>query len=205
MAATPDEQAGFASDDDVPIRYMARTRAYYAAIGYTTPVSLGALCRSAVPAAAPAAVALARRASITTAAPFDPSKGDQGPGAPYNGSAKFYQVYADDIAKPYDLRISHIAYDRVHTTATDSDSWFPLPQLQRFAATAGSARSRRASSARRPIAAIASRSRPTRRRSWRAAAPTASMPRCWCRTARSATRPSAWWRAISKPTASPPW
>ena len=33
----PDEQLGFAPDDDVPIGYMARTRDYYAAIGYDTP------------------------------------------------------------------------------------------------------------------------------------------------------------------------
>ena len=33
----------------------------------------------------------------------------------------------------HDLRISHIAYDRVHTTADDSGTWFPLPQLRRLA------------------------------------------------------------------------
>jgi len=32
------------------------------------------------------------------------------------------------------LRISHIAYDRAHTSADDSGTWFPLPQLKRFAA-----------------------------------------------------------------------
>jgi hypothetical protein len=32
------------------------------------------------------------------------------------------------------LRISHIAYDRVHTSAEDSGTWFPLPQLLRLAA-----------------------------------------------------------------------
>ena len=35
---TPSEgEFGFADDDDAPIGYMARTRDYYAAIGYTTP------------------------------------------------------------------------------------------------------------------------------------------------------------------------
>jgi hypothetical protein len=33
------------------------------------------------------------------------------------------------------LRISHIAYDRVHTSADDSGTWFPLPQLRRLAAS----------------------------------------------------------------------
>ena len=33
----------------------------------------------------------ARIAIVTTAAPFQPDKGDQGPGAPYNGKSKFFQ------------------------------------------------------------------------------------------------------------------
>ncbi len=37
MTAASDDQLGFAPDDDAPIGYMARTRDYYAAIGYTTP------------------------------------------------------------------------------------------------------------------------------------------------------------------------
>ena len=49
---------------------------------------------------------------VTTAAPYRPDKGDQGPGAPYNGGAKFYQVYSGDTSQPHDLRISHIGYDR---------------------------------------------------------------------------------------------
>jgi len=73
-------------------------------------------------------------AIVTTAAPFQPDKGDQGPGAAYNGSAKFYQVYSGDTSHDHDLRISHIGYDRTHTTATDSNTWFPLPALRRAAA-----------------------------------------------------------------------
>ena len=37
-------------------------------------------------------------------------------------------------SKQHDLRISHIGYDRKHTTATDSGTWFPLPQLLKAAA-----------------------------------------------------------------------
>ena len=84
--------------------------------------------------------AQSRVAIVTTAAPFDPAKGDQGPGAKYNGGAKFYSVYDGDTSKPHDLRISHIAYDRVHTSADDSGTWFPLPQLQRLASEGGSAK-----------------------------------------------------------------
>jgi D-proline reductase (dithiol) PrdB len=128
MAAPSDDELGFASDDDAPIPYMARTRAYYQAIGYATPY------RWAHYVAAPfqplrKPLKESRIAIVTTAAPFDPAKGDQGPGAKYNGGAKFYVVYDGDTSKAHDLRISHIAYDRVHTSAEDSGTWFPLPQL----------------------------------------------------------------------------
>jgi hypothetical protein len=79
-------------------------------------------------------LARCRVALITTAAPYQQDKGDQGPGAPYNAAAKFYAVYSCDSADDHDLRISHLAIDRVHTTAEDSNTWFPLPQLRRCAA-----------------------------------------------------------------------
>jgi len=71
---------------------------------------------------------------ITTAAPYQPDTGDQGPGAPYNANAKFFGVYSGDTAKDHDLRISHVAIDRQHTTAEDPASYFPLPALRRVAA-----------------------------------------------------------------------
>jgi len=74
-------------------------------------------------------LAQSRVTIVTTAAPYDPAKGDQGPGAAYNGGAKFYKVYDGDTARQHDLRISHIGYDRKHTAATDNGTWFPLPQL----------------------------------------------------------------------------
>ncbi len=128
-----DAALGFAPDYDAAIPYMQRTRDYYKAIGYTTPY------RWAHPIGAPFTplrkpLAQSRITIITTAAPYQPGKGDQGPGAAYNGSAKFYQVYDGDTSQPHDTRISHIGYDRKHTTATDSNSWFPLPQLLRLAA-----------------------------------------------------------------------
>jgi D-proline reductase (dithiol) PrdB len=132
MTVSPDDSLSFASDEDVPIPYMARTREYYQAIGYTTPY------RWAHYVAAPfqplrKPLDQSRVTIVTTAAPFDPAKGDQGPGAKYNGGAKFYSVYDGDTAKAHDLRISHIAYDRVHTSADDSGTWFPLPQLHHLA------------------------------------------------------------------------
>lgn len=123
------------ADIDAPIPYLSRIREYYQALGYGAPY------RWAHYADVPFAplkqpVAEARIALITTAAPYQPGKGEQGPGAPYNAAAKFSTVYSGDSAADHDLRISHIAYDRDHTTAEDSNSWFPLPALRR-AASAG--------------------------------------------------------------------
>ena len=132
MSGLSDEQLCFAPDDDSPVRYMARTRNYYATIGYTTPYRWAHYVEAPFqPLTKP--LKQSRVTIITTAAPFDPAKGDQGPGAKYNGGAKFYKVYDGDTTQTHDLRISHIAYDRVHTTAEDSGTWFPLPQMLRLA------------------------------------------------------------------------
>jgi Glycine/sarcosine/betaine reductase selenoprotein B (GRDB) len=133
MPDTPDDHFGFAPDYDAAIPYMQRTRDYYAAIGYTTPYRWAhyvdaPFVRLKKP------LGQSRVTIITTAAPYDPAKGDQGPGAAYNGGAKFYKVYDGDTAKEHDLRISHIGYDRKHTTATDSGTWFPLGMLRDAAA-----------------------------------------------------------------------
>jgi hypothetical protein len=132
MTVASDGLAGFASDEDVPLPYMARTRDYYLAIGYDTPYRW-AHYTSAPFQALKKPLHQSRVTIITTAAPYDPSKGDQGPGAAYNGGAKFYHVYAGATSETHDLRISHVAYDRVHTSADDSGTWFPLPQLIRLA------------------------------------------------------------------------
>ncbi|MBV1694989.1 MAG: glycine reductase [Hyphomicrobiales bacterium] len=120
--------------DDAPIAYMERTRAYYLALGYANPYRWAhftdvPFVRLAKPLSA------ARVAIITTAAPHRPDLGDQGPGAPYNASAKFYAVYSLPISGPIDLRISHVTYDRTHTTADDPATWLPLAALKEAAAS----------------------------------------------------------------------
>ena len=108
MSKTSDQPLGFAADDDAPIPYMARTRDYYQAIGYETPYRWAHYTGAPFqPLRKP--LARSRIAIVTTAAPFDPGKGDQGPGAKYNGGAKFYRVYDGDTSKTHDVRISHIA------------------------------------------------------------------------------------------------
>jgi len=124
---------GFAAEHDSPIPYMQRVRDHYLGLGYPQPY------RWAHYAEVPfqrlgKPLAQCRVALVTTAAPYQPGKGDQGPGAPYNAAAKFYAVYFGDTATDHDVRISHVAYDRAHTTAEDRNSWFPLPQLRRCAA-----------------------------------------------------------------------
>jgi D-proline reductase (dithiol) PrdB len=75
-------------------------------------------------------LARARVALITTAAPYQPGVGDQGPGAKYNAAAKFYKVYSESTDTVPDLRISHVGYDRTHTRAEDPNTWLPLARLQ---------------------------------------------------------------------------
>jgi len=128
-----DNGFGFAPDEDAPIPYRQRISDYYQALGYGAPYRWAHYAE--VPfASLEKPLADCRIGLVTTAAPFQPGKGEQGPGAPYNGAAKFYDVYSGDTAHDHDLRISHIAYDRDHTNAEDSNSWFPLPALRRAAA-----------------------------------------------------------------------
>jgi D-proline reductase (dithiol) PrdB len=124
---------GFAATHDVPIPYLQRIRDYYQALGYGAPYEWAHYAevpfhRLGVP------LSKARIALITTAAPYQPGKGDQGPGAPYNAKAKFYAVYSGDTQHDHDLRISHIAIDRKHTTAEDPAAYFPLGELRKRAA-----------------------------------------------------------------------
>jgi hypothetical protein len=58
-----------------------------------------------------------------------PELGDQGPGAAYNAAAKFFKVYTEEIEPVPNLRISHLGYDRKHSTAEDPNSWLPVPRL----------------------------------------------------------------------------
>jgi D-proline reductase (dithiol) PrdB len=132
-----DERAaefGFASAHDAPIPYLRRVRDYYQALGYGAPYEWAHYADVPFqPLRKP--LSKSRVALITTAAPYQPDKGDQGPGAPYNAAAKFYAVYSGDTSKEHDLRISHVAIDRQHTTAEDAGTYFPLNTLRQAAAS----------------------------------------------------------------------
>jgi D-proline reductase (dithiol) PrdB len=123
----------FAADHDVPIPYMQRTREYYLALGYAPYRWAHFVDAPFTPLRRP--LSQARLGLITTAAPYQPEAGDQGPGAPYNAGAKFYQVYSDSTDRVPDLRISHVGYDRRHTLAADINTYFPLARLREAAAT----------------------------------------------------------------------
>jgi hypothetical protein len=133
MSEDRDEKLGFAPDWDAPVPYMLRTREYYRAIGYTTPYRWAHYIDAPFTALTKP-LAECTLAIVTTAAPFDPAKGEQGPGAPYNSAAKFYATYSGASDARHDLRISHIGYDRNHTKADDMRAWFPLEALHAAAA-----------------------------------------------------------------------
>ena len=116
------------------IPYMMRTRTYYAALGYDTPYRWASFPNTPFsPLRKP--ISECRLALITTAAPFNQANGNQDPGAAYNGAAKFYTVYSLDTSVQPDLRISHVAYDRQHTTAADQHSYNPLAAMHLAAAS----------------------------------------------------------------------
>ena len=129
MSEEPD--FGFAPEEDAPIAYIERTRRYYAALGYGAPYRWAHYAEAPFhPLGKP--LRECRVALVTTAAPYQPDKGDQSPRS-YNAAAKFFSVYSADAARDHDLRISHVAIDRKHTTGEDIGSYFPLAALRRAA------------------------------------------------------------------------
>ncbi len=130
MAAERDEGFGFAPPGDVPIAYRQRIRDYYQALGYGAPYAWAHLAEVAfLPLGKP--LSECRVALVTTAAPYQPDKGDQEPGAPYNAAAKFYEVYSGDTGRDHDLRNVHVAVDRDHHAQGDQGCYFPLAALRR--------------------------------------------------------------------------
>src|SRR6266508_5461581 len=124
----------FAPEYDRPIAYIQRTRDWYLALGYGNPYVWAHYTDVPFqPLKQP--LARSRVALVTTAAPYQPDKGDQGPGAAYNAAAKFFSVYSGDTSADHDLRIAHVAIDRKHTSMEDSGTWFPLPALRSLAAS----------------------------------------------------------------------
>lgn len=119
------------SSPEPPIAYIARTHAWYGALGY--PPYRYAAYEETPFAPLGRSLADARVALLTTAAPYRPELGDQGPGAAYNAAAKFYEVWSGDVNVAHDLRVSHVAVDQAHLS-DDQNCWFPLPALQRAAA-----------------------------------------------------------------------
>lgn len=118
---------------DEPIAYLPRIRRYYQALGYGAPYEWAR--SDTVPFQhLRKPLSDCRIALVTTAAPHRSGLADQGPGAPYNAQAKFYSVYSLDSSQDHDLRISHVAIDRQHTTGEDPESYFPLAELRRQAA-----------------------------------------------------------------------
>ena len=118
-------ELSFAPEFDSAIPYMQRTRSYYLALGYDNPYVWAHYNNVPfTPLRKP--LRASTLALITTAVPYDPSKGDQGPSAPYNAQAKFYEPYAMITLGDPDLRIAHVGIDRQHANLSEMACWFPL-------------------------------------------------------------------------------
>ena len=119
--------------NDEPIRYMQRTRDWYLALGYDNPYRWAHFADVPFqPLAKPLADCTV--ALVTTAAPYLPDKGPQGPGASYNAAAKFFKVFSGESGRDHDLRNTHVAIDFRHSTREDSGTWLPLPLMRELAA-----------------------------------------------------------------------
>jgi D-proline reductase (dithiol) PrdB len=127
---TKNSELQFAPELDQPVRYIERTRNYYLGLGYETPYIWAHYID--VPFIQPQkSLNQSILGLVTTAVPFDASKGPQGPGAPYNAAAKFYDPYARSIDEDADLRIAHVGIDRRNANMQDSNCWFPLDAAKR--------------------------------------------------------------------------
>jgi D-proline reductase (dithiol) PrdB len=125
----------FAPEQDQPVRYMERTRSYYLGLGYENPYIWAHYID--VPFNSPKKpLNQSVLGLITTAVPYDPNKGPQSQGAPYNAAAKFYQPYQQSIDGNIDLRIAHVGLDRKNANMEDSNCWFPLDAAKRAVAAA---------------------------------------------------------------------
>lgn len=120
----------FAPELDQAVRYIERTRNYYLGLGYETPyVWAHYIDVPFAPLKKP--LHQSTLGLVTTAAPFDASKGPQGPGAPYNANAKFYDPYIRSTDGDADLRIAHVGIDRRNANMEDSNCWFPIGAAKR--------------------------------------------------------------------------
>lgn len=123
-------ESAFAPEVDQPVRYIERTRNYYLGLGYENPyVWAHYLEVPFSPLKKPLNQSIL--GLVTTAVPFDPAKGAQGPGSAYNAAAKFYEPYVRSIQENVDLRIAHVGVDRKNANMEDSGCWFPLEAARR--------------------------------------------------------------------------
>ena len=119
----------FASELDQPVRYIERTRRYYLGLGYENPyIWAHYMDMPFSPLKKPLHESVL--GLITTAVPYDPEKGAQDQGAPYNAAAKFYQPYQQSLTGEIDLRIAHVGIDRKNANMEDGQCWFPVAAAQ---------------------------------------------------------------------------
>ena len=125
---------GFAPAHDAPIPYLPRIREYYQALGYGAPYEWAHYADVPFrPLGKP--LSRSRVAIVTTAAPYQPGKGDQGPRAPYNARP------SSTTSIRATARRTPICASRTwpSTASTPrprtSGTYFPLAELRRRAAS----------------------------------------------------------------------
>ncbi len=120
---------GFAPAHDVAVPYLERSRDYYLVMGYPKPYEWAHATEVAfTPLEQP--LSQTSITVITTAAPIEPGKGEQGANAAMNPAAAFEKVYSAPSRNAPELGISHLHYDRRHTDGADNGAFMPLAALE---------------------------------------------------------------------------
>ena len=116
------------TSERVYISYIDRTRTHYLKQGFNNPYRWAHHNDSPFTTLSKP-LSESRLGLVTTAAEYDPTLGDQGPGAAYSNDAKFDRVYTRRSDTMPDLRISHIGYARRNALIDDLRAYFPLARL----------------------------------------------------------------------------
>ena len=133
MTSERGEGFGFAPAHDAPIPYMQRIRDYYVTLGYGTPYEWAHYAEVPFqPLRKPLAESRVTHRSPRRR-PTSPTRATRAPARPTirrPSSTRSTRAIRPRITT---CASRHVGIDRKHTTAEDSGTWFPLPELRRAA------------------------------------------------------------------------
>ena len=119
----------------MPIPYLQRIATYYQALGYGAPYEWAHYAEVPFQPLPKPLSALPDRADHDRGAVSCGAQATRGPGRPTTPGRSSMRSTRATPRIDHDLRISHVAIDRQHTTAEDPATYFPLAALRHSAAS----------------------------------------------------------------------